>query len=90
MEFAPSRILEKAVEEEIEANLNNAMRAVNESKIPLLSNILSSDFVFKIKENEEGIENLKARLCPHDSRDKDKDLARKNFANARHQAYEFC
>lgn len=76
------RLTKKAVRKEIESNRNAAFQTVNESKIRLFSYILISHFAFKVKETEEGIKLLKARLCSYGSQDKYKHSIRIDFANA--------
>ncbi len=55
---------------------------MEESSIPGDANLISSHVAYKIKVTEEDKLKLKARICPHGNRDKDKDGIRKDSAAA--------
>ena len=46
------------------------------------ANVISSHVAYKIKVSEEDIPKLKARICPHENLEKDKDGIRKDSAAA--------
>lgn len=82
MECAPQWILDKSVKTELDSNWSEAYVAVQEDSVPINANIISSHFVYKVKNEENGKKRLKARLCPHGNRDRMKDSVRKDSATA--------
>lgn len=79
LEFAPPWLLEEAYNEE-EKNWEGVYQSVEESSIPGDANLISIHVAYKIKVIKEDKLKLKARICPHGIRDKDKDGIRKDSA----------
>lgn len=83
IQFAPSWIVEEAIETEVEDNWKDAYEIAQEDEIPPDANVISSHFVFKVKTDETGKKKLKARMCPHGNKDKMKGLIRFDASSAR-------
>ena len=79
LEFAPPWLVKEAYDIE-EANWQGVYEVVEESSIPKNANVVSSHVAYKIKVSEDGSLILKARICPHGNRDKEKDGIRKDSA----------
>lgn len=79
---APSWLVEKAVYSELRDNWEGSYNEVYEVEVPSDANVVFSHFVFKIKIEENGHMRLKARLCPHGNRDKEKGNLRKDASVA--------
>lgn len=82
LEFAPSWILDEAFESEHNSNWADSYAEVVGSDVAHDANVVSSHVVYKIKTDEEGKRKLKARIVPHGNQDHDKDIIRKDSANA--------
>lgn len=80
--FAPPWILEQAFNKEHDSNWANAYEMVPEKSVPRNANTITSHVVYKVKTNEEGDRELKARIVPHGNRDTEKDCIRKDSATA--------
>ena len=80
--FAPPWISEQAFETEHKNNWSHAYKEVPEREVPRFANVISSHVVYKVKTNEMGNRELKARIVPHGNRDKEKDTIRKDSATA--------
>lgn len=66
MECAPQWLLNNAVEKELSSNWADAYESIQENTVPHDAKIISSHFVYKIKQEENGKKRLKARLCPQE------------------------
>lgn len=82
MECAPPWIVNKAIEAELKSNCKDAYEEVMDADVPQSANVIGSHIVYNIKVEENGKKRLKARLCPHGNRDKEKDDIRKDSATA--------
>lgn len=82
LQLAPSWILEKAVNLDLQRNLKDLYLAVNETTIPPYSNVIGSRFVYKIMTDKNDKKQFKARLCLHGHRDKLKNFIQKNASSA--------
>lgn len=80
--FAPPWIIEQAFEKEHQNNWSDAYEQVREKDLPRNANIITSHVVYKIKTDEQGERDLKARIVPHGNRDVEKDSIRKDSATA--------
>lgn len=83
MDSTPPCILDKAVTEEIENTWKGAYVEVPEHSVLKSANIVSSNIVYKVKREEKGHKSMKARLCPHGNRDKEKGNIRNDSASAK-------
>ena len=79
LEFAPPWLVKEAYDIE-ESNWQGVYEVIDESSVPKNTNVVSSHVAYKIKVSENGSLTLKARICPHGNRDKDKDGIRKDIA----------
>lgn len=68
---APSWLLDKTVDKEVNEAWNGAYKEVPDSAILFNSNIIESHIVYKIK-IKEGKKRSMARLCPHGNHDPEK------------------
>ena len=83
LENAPPWLVQKALGEEIDIAWKGAYEEVPESEVPMGANVITSHVVYKVKNEEGGRKRLKARLCPHGNRDKEKGNIRVDSSNAR-------
>lgn len=81
LEFAPLWLDREAYDEE-EKNWAGVLQAVEVKSVPTVANVISTHVAYKLKVNEDGNVNLKARICPNGNRDKYKEGIRKDFAAA--------
>lgn len=72
LKAAPAWLLDNAGNEELSANWKGAYQGIFEANVQRGSNVIGSHIIYKIKSEEHG-KRLKVRLCPHGSRDKEKD-----------------
>ena len=79
LEFASPWLVRESYEEE-EKNWVGVFEVVDESQVPKGANVISSHVAYKIKVGEDNTLKLKARICPHGNRDKEKDGIRKDSA----------
>ena len=77
LDFAPPWLLEQAFEMEHESNWVEAYEQVGERDIPAHANVITSHMVYKLKTDEIGNRDLKARIVPHGNHDAEKDEVRK-------------
>ena len=82
MESAPPWLIQKALEDEINGAWDGAYEEVDERDLPAHANIISSHVVYKVKNEEGNTKRLKARLCPHGNRDREKGKIRTDSSNA--------
>ena len=80
--FAPPWIVEQAFDREHATNWSDAYVEVPERSVPLNANVITSHVVYKVKTDERGDRDLKARIVPHGNRDDEKDRIRKDSATA--------
>lgn len=80
--FAPPWIVEQTFAKEHESNWSDAYETVVEKDVPREANIITSHVVYKVKTDEQGERELKARIVPHGNRDLEKDSIRKDSATA--------
>lgn len=76
MELALNWILEKAGKSELGNSRMDAYIHVNESEVPPSGNVITSDYDYNVKSEENG-KRLKARLCPHGNRYRFKNNVRR-------------
>lgn len=74
--------MEQAFNKEHESNWSDAYNIVLEKNVPRNSNIITSHVVYKVKTDEQGDREPKARIVPHGNRDLEKDNIRKDSATA--------
>lgn len=82
LEFAPPWILDEAFRNEHDSNWSDAYIEQAESQVPLNANVITSHVIYKVKTDEEGLRNMKARIVPHGNRDFEKDNIRKDSSTA--------
>lgn len=82
MACAPSWLLDKALQEELSSNWSDTHDEVDERQIKRDANVIPSHVVYKIKNEENDVKRMKARLCPNGNRDKLKKTVRKDSATA--------
>lgn len=75
--------------EEEEQNCQGVYQPVLQAEVPRSANAISSHVSYKVKVNEDGTLKLKARICPHGIRDKDKDGILKDSAAAQFLVIRF-
>lgn len=80
--FAPPWIIEQAFDKEHQSNWSDAYQTVPEKDVLRNANIITSHVVYKIKTDEQGDRELKARIVPHGNRDVEKESIRKDSATA--------
>lgn len=80
--WAPSWLLDEAIEAEHMANWTDVYEVVDINALPDRANVISSHYVFKIKDEIGKPLRLKARLVLHGNRDVDKDNVRRDSASA--------
>lgn len=80
--FATPWIIQKAVEKGHSDNWTHAYEEVLENSVPRNAIIISSHTIFEVKEDDEKVRKLKARLVTHVNRDDMKNEIRKDFSNA--------
>lgn len=78
--FAPPWIVEQAFEKEHASNWSDAYELVREKELPRTANVITSHVVYKLKTDETGSRDLKARIVPHGNKDLEKDSIRKDSA----------
>lgn len=67
---APDWVLDKALREELENNWGDTHEVVDDTTIPVTTNVIASLVVYRIKTEEEGEKRMKPRLCPNGNWDK--------------------
>lgn len=77
LEFAPPWFIRAAYDVE-EKTWDGVYQVVKDTEVPRDANAISSHVAYKVKVNEDGTLKLKAWICPHGNRDKDKDGTRKD------------
>lgn len=82
LEHAPQWLIDVAVHIEMETNWKDAYIKNPAYNITNNANIISSHFVFRIKEDETNNLKLKARLVLHGNRDKNRFTVRRDSASA--------
>lgn len=80
--FAPEWLLNKAIQPELDTNWKQANEMVLMFSIPQKASPIGSHFDFKVKDDEDGSLNLKARLVLHGHRDRDRYSALRDSASA--------
>ena len=85
----PAWIFEKAYHAELQDNWKDHIKEISWRELPNDANVISSHLVYKIKPDPEvkGLLKLKARLCVHGNRDKEKDYMRSDAAVASHEGF---
>lgn len=82
MACAPSWLLDKALQEELDSNWQDTHVEVDGRKIKRNANVVHRHVVYKVKNEENNFKRMKARLCPNGNREKLKKMMRKDSATA--------
>ena len=82
LDFTLPWLLEQAFEKEHDSNWVEAYGQVGERDIPAHANVITSHVVYKLKTDEIGNRDLKARIVPHGNHDAEKDEIRKDSSTA--------
>lgn len=82
MAFAPSWVLDSALQEELQSNWKDAYDTVDDREIGNNANVIPSHVLYKVKNEEHNTKRMKARLCPNGNRDRMKKTVRKDSATA--------
>lgn len=80
--FAPSWVVEKAMNDEHDKNWKDAYEEANERDLAEDANIVSSHSIFKVKKDDLGNMKLKGRIVIHGNHDADRDKVRADCAAA--------
>ena len=80
--FAPSWLLEEAFKKEHDTNWADAYEWVSEYDVPRRANVITSHVVYKLKTDETGNRELKARIVPHGTYDTERNEICKEASTA--------
>lgn len=83
LRFAPSSIVDRAINKELSQKLEEAYQVVSQSATSKEVNIIDSHFNFRFKVAEIEKRKSKARLCTHGNRDQVKETIRNDAVAAR-------
>lgn len=73
LEYAPNWVMDEALRTEYFDNWGPHTTLIPEKRVGKSENIIHSHVGYKIKSHEDGSLSMKARICPHGNRDKEKD-----------------
>lgn len=80
MAFAPSWILDRALQEEMESNWHDTHDEVREEDVQGNANVIPSHVVYKVKNKENNVKRMNTRLCPNGNRERIRKTVRKDSA----------
>ena len=82
LDFAPSWVLDEAFRKEHDSSWKGAYKEIPKCQVPRSANVITSHTVYKVKTQEDGSKDMKARIVPHGNRDNEKDNIRKDSSTA--------